>query len=92
MTKVYESDLIDAVAEKFGFSKRESGDVIDYIQEWIAFEVSKGNSVRLHKHGRFDRKLIKGRTGTAFGHPWSTADSYGVVFKPYSRMKNIVNR
>ena len=91
MTKVYESDLIDSVAEKFGFSKRESDDVIDFIQEWTASELKKGNSVRLNRHGRFDLKLIKGRSGIAFGKPWTTQDSYGVTFKPYGRMKHILN-
>ncbi len=57
------SDLIQAVAEKSGLTKKESSSVVDAIFNGISDSLAKGESVQLVGFGTFEVRSRKAREG-----------------------------
>lgn len=57
------SELVDAVAEKTGFSKKDVAETIDAFQDVICEALAKGEKVALVGFGTFQTSYRKARAG-----------------------------
>ena len=57
------SDLIEAVAEKSGLTKKESANVVDAVFDSISESLAKGDKVQLLGFGTFEVRNRKARQG-----------------------------
>ena len=86
-------DIIEAIHDKVGFSKRETGAIVDAAFELVKTSLVKGNSVMISGFGKFsvrERRARKGRnpqTGQAITLPAGNA----VTFKVSQALKERVN-
>ena len=60
MTK---ADIIDAICEENGFSKRESAKIVENMLDIIKETLENGENVKLSGFGRFNIKYKKARRG-----------------------------
>lgn len=76
--------LVDAVAEKAGFTKTDANKAVDAIGPAIAAIVSSGGTVDLRGLGRFKPKHMAERTGRnpATGETIQIAARDTIGFKP----------
>ena len=86
-------ELVNTVAEKTGFSKKNSALALDTILETISREVASGNRVVIVGFGTFDTQKRAARTGR---NPHTNAEVYipsAVVprFKPGRVLRNMVS-
>ena len=78
-------ELINAIAEKTGFSKKDTEISLKATLEVIEDTVASGLKVSLIGFGNFEKKPTKGTSGTIQfgdrkGETWTTEDSYKVSF------------
>ena len=60
MTK---ADLIDSIYEKVGISKKESGQIVEHIFEFIRSSLENGEKVKISGFGNFNIRSKKVRRG-----------------------------
>ena len=60
MTK---ADLIDALANEYELSKREAGETVDFVLEWIMSSLASGEKVQLIPFGAWTIRERKRREG-----------------------------
>ena len=78
------ADLIDAVAERMGSSRKDAAAAVEATFECLAESVRKGEPVRIAGFGTFDRKQRSARVGRhpQTGEQMSIAPSETVGFRP----------
>src|SRR3954471_19495608 len=57
------AELIDAVYEKVGFSKKEAADLVELVFESMKEELCKGGSIKISGFGKFRVRAKKARMG-----------------------------
>lgn len=57
------AELIDAIYEKVGFSKKEAADLVEMLFETIKEELCKGEAVKISGFGKFRVRQKKSRMG-----------------------------
>ncbi|MBI4405121.1 MAG: integration host factor subunit alpha [Deltaproteobacteria bacterium] len=57
------AELIDAVYEKVGFSKKEAADLVELVFETVKEELCKGGSIKISGFGKFRVRNKKARMG-----------------------------
>lgn len=57
------AELIDAVYEKVGFSKKEAADLVELVFETIKEELCKGGQIKISGFGKFRVRSKKSRMG-----------------------------
>jgi len=57
------AELIEAISQKVGVSKKEVEDVVDAITKMITDKIKEGQEVTLTGFGAFSARTRKGRTG-----------------------------
>lgn len=57
------AELIDAVYEKVGFSKKEATDLVEMLFEAIKEELCKGGAIKISGFGKFRVRAKKARMG-----------------------------
>ena len=87
--------LIDAVAEKTGYTKKDTGTVIDTIVDVIIDAVANGQEVNISGFGKFVPVEVAERTGIIQmgdrkGETYTTPAHKSPKFKPSSVFKNAV--
>lgn len=89
MTK---TELICAVAEKAGMTKKDTENAINAALETITAELAAGNRVQLAGFGTFETKTRAARTGRNPGtnETIEIAASTSVGFKPNKALKDAV--
>ncbi len=87
------NELINAVAEKAGLSKKEAKDAIEATLETIKETVKKGDKIQLIGFGNFEPKTNKARTGInpATKETIQIAESKSVRFKVGKGFKDLLN-
>ena len=60
MTK---ADLVDAIYEKIGFSKKEAADLVELLFDTIKDSLSKGQKIKISGFGNFVVREKRSRTG-----------------------------
>lgn len=88
------SELIDMVAKKTGFTKKDSGTALDAVIGSIQATLKKGKKVQLIGFGTFEvrkRAARKGRNPQT-GKEISIAASKVPAFKPGKALKDIVKK
>jgi DNA-binding protein HU-beta len=83
------ADLIEAVAEKTGLTKKQVGAVIDSTVETIEDTVADGDKVEMIGFGSFEKRYRNARVGRnpQTGAPHPIAETYVPAFKPGKRFK-----
>ncbi len=87
------NELINAVAEKAGLSKKDAKDAIEATLETIKETVKKGDKIQLIGFGNFEPKTNKARTGInpATKETIQIAESKSVRFKVGKGFKDLLN-
>jgi integration host factor subunit alpha len=57
------AELIDAVYEKVGFSKKEAADLVELVFESMKEELCKGGAIKISGFGKFRVRAKKARMG-----------------------------
>jgi len=57
------AELIDAVYEKVGFSKKEASDLVELVFESMKEELCKGGNIKISGFGKFRVRAKKARMG-----------------------------
>jgi DNA-binding protein HU-beta len=85
-------DLVDAVANSTGESKRVVGDVVDEFVNQVQKSVKKGEKVTLPGFGTFERRNRSARTARnpQTGEPIQIKASKVPAFKPGASFKSYV--
>ncbi|HEY8888926.1 MAG TPA: HU family DNA-binding protein [Clostridium sp.] len=78
-------ELINAIAEKTGFSKKDTEISLKATLEVIEDAVTEGLKVQIVGFGSFEKKATKGTSGTIQfgdrkGETWTTEDSFKVAY------------
>lgn len=89
-------ELANSVQGKVGGTKKTAVEYVEAVLESIQEAVASGSVVKLIGFGNFERKEIKGATGTIQfgdrkGQEWETKDSFKPVFKASELFTNRVN-
>jgi len=87
------NEIIDAIAERTGLSKREAGSAYESFLEAIAQALRRGERVNVAGLGNFtvaDRAARQGRNPKT-GEPIQIPASRNVKFKPGKELKELVN-
>ncbi len=87
------NELINAVAERAGLSKKEAKDAIEATLETIKETIKKGDKIQLIGFGNFEPKTNKARTGInpATKETIQIAESKSVRFKVGKGFKDLLN-
>lgn len=88
-------ELVEAIAGKTGFTKKDSELVLDAAMEIIENELVSGGSVKLIGFGSFavvDRRPRTGRNPRKPEQPIKIPASKAVVFKTGSDLKKKINK
>ena len=88
------SDLVAAVAEKTGFSKKDSASAIDAVFEAITEALAKKEKVQLIGFGTFETRERSARTGRnpQTGEEIQIKASTAPAFKPGKALKEAVSK
>lgn len=86
------SELVGAVAEKSGFTKKDTEKVVNAVFESITNALARGDKVQVIGFGTFDVRARKAREGRnpATGEPIQIPAVNVPVFKPGKALKDIV--
>lgn len=89
MTK---NEMIAAVAEKTGLTKKDSEAVVNAVLDTITADLAAGNRVQLAGFGTFETKNRAARMGRnpKTNEPMEIAASTSVSFKPNKALKEAV--
>jgi DNA-binding protein HU-beta len=88
------AELINAVADKTGFTKKDSDAVISSVFDVIADSLAKGDKVQLVGFGSFEVKQREARVGRnpKTKEQINIPASKSPVFKPGKALKESVNK
>ncbi|MFV0288564.1 MAG: HU family DNA-binding protein [Mycoplasmatales bacterium] len=86
-------ELIVAISEKTGLSKKEAQSSIEATMDVIKEEINKGEKIQLIGFGNFEPKLNKARTGVnpATGEKIQIKESKSARFKVGKGFKDFLN-
>ena len=86
------TELINAVAESTGLTKKDSASALDAVLSTISSTLAAGEGVQLLGFGTFSVKTRAARTGRnlATGEPMEFPESKNVAFKAGSKLKENV--
>ncbi|MCP4867737.1 MAG: integration host factor subunit alpha [Proteobacteria bacterium] len=90
MTK---ADIIEAVYEQIGFSKKEAADVVELVFETMKDTLSEGEKIKISGFGNFvvrDKKARVGRNPQT-GDPLTIEARRVLTFKPSQVLKDALN-
>lgn len=90
MTK---ADIIEAVYEQIGFSKKEAADVVELVFETMKDTLSDGEKIKISGFGNFvvrDKKARAGRNPQT-GDPLTIEARRVLTFKPSQVLKDALN-
>ena len=90
MTK---ADLVDAVHDKVGFSKKESADIVELVFDVIKSTLEKGEKIKISGFGNFELRDKKSRIGRnpQTGDAIEISARRVLTFKPSQVLKNALN-
>jgi integration host factor subunit alpha len=60
---ITKADLVDAVHEKVGFSKKESGEIVERVFESMKITLERGEDLKISGFGKFDVRRKNARRG-----------------------------
>jgi len=87
-------ELIEKVAEKTGFTKKDAGAAVTALTESITKSLTKGDKVQLIGFGTFEtrqRQARQGRNPRKPGEIVVIPESKAPAFKPGKALKEIIN-
>jgi len=90
MTK---ADIIEAVYEQIGFSKKEAADVVELVFETMKDTLADGEKIKISGFGNFvvrDKKARAGRNPQT-GDPLTIEARRVLTFKPSQVLKDALN-
>ncbi|MFA6410447.1 MAG: HU family DNA-binding protein [Candidatus Buchananbacteria bacterium] len=82
-------ELIDAISEKVGVSKKEVEDIVDTFTETVINKLKEGQEVTLTGFGAFSARTRKGRIGVNPRNPSEKIDIPSVVVPKFKAGKNL---
>ena len=85
------SELIKALANRTGFSQRDSAKFLDAFQDVVVEELIYNNNISITGFGNFYPKDIKPRKMVSFGKEIETSGSISVGFKAGKTLKDAIN-
>jgi len=90
MTK---ADIIDAVYEKIGFSKKDSAEIVELVFDTIKETLEKGEKIKISGFGNFVVREKKERVGRnpQTGEEILISARRVLTFKPSQVLKNALN-
>lgn len=83
------AELIEAISEKVGVSKKEVEDIIDSLTETITAKLKESQEVTLTGFGAFSARTRKGRIGVNPRNPSEKIDIPSVVVPKFKAGKNL---
>ena len=83
------AELIEAISEKVGISKKETEDAIDFMLETITNKIKSGDEVTLTGFGAFSARTRKGRVGVNPRNPQEKIDIPSVTVPKFKAGKNL---
>ena len=88
--------LINAVAERTGFSKKDTEVIIKATTDVIEDTTATGEDVLIVGFGKFEKKVTKGATGkiqfgSRKGEMWTTEDGFKPAFSAGKQFKDKVS-
>ena len=90
MTK---ADIIEAVYEQIGFSKKEAAEVVELVFETLKDTLAEGEKIKISGFGNFVVRPKRARTGRnpQTGEPIQIPASKSVNFKAGRALRDAVN-
>ncbi|OGY45035.1 MAG: DNA-binding protein [Candidatus Buchananbacteria bacterium RIFCSPHIGHO2_01_FULL_39_14] len=83
------AELIEAISQKVGVSKKEVEDVVDAITKMITDKIKEGQEVTLTGFGAFSARTRKGRTGVNPRNPQEKIEIPSVKVPKFKAGKNL---
>ena len=83
------AELIEAISQKVGVSKKEVEDVVDAITKMITDKIKEGQEVTLTGFGDFSARTRKGRTGVNPRNPQEKIEIPSVKVPKFKAGKNL---
>lgn len=86
------TELISAISEKSGATKKSAGEMLDAFMDTVKETVAAGNSVSLTGFGVFECKTRKARTAHSpvTGETIQVPERKAVAFRPGKHLKDAV--
>ena len=90
MTK---ADIVEAIYEKVGFSKKEAADLVEMVFETIKETLEDGEKIKISGFGNFvvRRKLPRIGRNPQTGQEITISDRRVLTFKPSAVLKEALN-
>ncbi len=90
---VTKADIIEAIYEKVGFSKKEAADLVEMIFDLIKDTLAKGEKIKISGFGNFVVRDKKPRTGRnpQTGEAIKITQRRVLTFKPSQVLRSNVN-
>ena len=90
MTK---ADLIDAVHDKVGFSKKEATDIVEMVFDTIKETLENGEKIKISGFGNFEIRSKRSRVGRnpQTGEVIEISARRVLTFKPSQVLKSVLN-
>lgn len=90
---VTKKDLAEALAAKYGWTKKDATEAVNYVFDEIVNTVKKGGEASINGFGKFEKVSKKARTGLnpATGEKIKIKASKAPKFKASKTFKDIVN-
>ena len=90
MTK---ADLVDAIFEKVGLSKKEAQDIVEILFETMKLTFAEGESIKISGFGTFNvrKKMARRGRNPKTGSPVSVPAKKVPFFKAGKELKELVN-
>ncbi len=91
MTK---ADIVEAIYEKVGFSKKEAAELVELVFETIKETLEKGEKIKISGFGNFVVRRKQPRIGRnpQTGEEITITDRRVLTFKPSAVLKEALNR
>jgi len=83
------ADLIDAISQKVGISKKEAEEAIDCITDTITTKIKSGEEVTITGFGAFSARTRKGRVGVNPRNPSEKIEIPSVTVPKFKAGKNL---
>lgn len=90
--KITKKELAETLVEKYGYTKKEAGEVVTTLVDEVAKNLKKGVTTDISGFGKFVVKTRKARTGInpATGEKIKIAASKVPGFRPAKALKELV--
>jgi len=88
------ADLVEAIYEKVGFSKKEATDLVELLFETMKGTLSKGEKIKISGFGNFIVRQKKSRVGRnpQTGEQIEISERHVLTFKPSQVLRSEVNK